>query len=107
MTQHQHLYTTPNEVQNWLMRMMLQAKHFGLMRAMLAQIAVLSRGGITPIICKKGFRGHPHNDEQKRNNRTKSKICCRVEHVFGFIERSMRGLVFRDIDIIRAKASAQ
>lgn len=60
---------------------------------------------VTPIICEKGFRGQPLNDEQKRNNRTKSKIRCRVEHVFGFIERSMGGLVFRGIGIIRAKAN--
>lgn len=60
---------------------------------------------VTPIICEKGFRGHPLNDEQKRNNRAKSKVRCRVEHVFGFIERSMGGLVFRGIGIVRAKAN--
>ena len=59
----------------------------------------------TPIICEKGFRGHPLNEEQKRNNRAKSKVRCRVEHVFGFIERSMGGLVFRGIGIVRAKAN--
>lgn len=64
-----------------------------------------TRKGITPIICEKGFRGHPLNDEQKRNNRTKSKVRCRVEHVFGFMERTMGGLVFRGIGIIRAKAN--
>lgn len=64
-----------------------------------------TKRGITPIICEKGFRGHPLNDVQKRNNRTKSKIRCRVEHVFGFIERSMGGLVFRGVGIIRAKAN--
>ena len=52
---------------------------------------------VTPIICEKGFRGHPLNEEQ--NNRSKSKIRCRVEHVFGFIEHSMGGLVFRGIGI--------
>lgn len=61
--------------------------------------------GMTPIICEKGFRGHPLNEEQKRNNRSKSKIRCRVEHAFGFIERSMGGLVFREIGIVRAKAN--
>ena len=57
---------------------------------------------VTPIICEKGLRGHPLNEEQKQNNRSKSKIRCRVEHVFGFIERSMGGLVFRGIGIVRA-----
>ena len=42
---------------------------------------------------------------KKQNNRSKSKIRCRVEHVFGFIERSMGGLVFRGIGIVRAKAN--
>lgn len=63
-----------------------------------------AKRGVTPIICEKGFRGHPLSDEQKQNNRTKSKVRCRVEHVFGFIERSMGGLVFRGIGIVRARA---
>jgi hypothetical protein len=58
---------------------------------------------VTPIICEKSFRGPPLGEEQKQNNRSKSKIRCRVEHVFGFIERSMGGLVFRGIGIVRAK----
>ena len=60
---------------------------------------------VTPIICEKGFRGHPLDEEQKQNNCSKSKIRCRVEHVFGFIERSMGGLVFRGIGIVMAKAN--
>lgn len=64
-----------------------------------------AKRGVTPIICEKGFRGHPLSDEQKQCNRTKSKVRCRVEHVFGFIERSMGGLVFRGIGIVRAKAN--
>ena len=60
---------------------------------------------VTPVICEKGFRGRPLNEEQKQNNCSKSKIRCRVEHVFGFIERSMGGLVFRGIGIVRAKAN--
>lgn len=60
---------------------------------------------ITPIICERGFRGDPLNEEQKRNNRSKSKVRCRVEHVFGFIERLMGGLVFRGIGTVRVKAN--
>lgn len=60
--------------------------------------------GMTPIICEKGYRGHPLNAEQKLNNRSKSKIRSRAEHVFGFMERSMGGLVFRGVGIIRASA---
>ena len=51
------------------------------------------------------FRGHPLNEEQKQNNRSKSKIRSRVEHVFGFVERSMGCLVFLGIGIVRARAN--
>lgn len=60
--------------------------------------------GMNPIICEKGFRGHPLTESHKNSNREKSKVRSRVEHVFGFIERSMRGLVFRGVGIVRAKA---
>ena len=42
---------------------------------------------------------------QKESNRKKSKVRCRVEHVFGYMEQSMRGLVFRGVGIVRAKAN--
>jgi len=61
--------------------------------------------GVTPIICEKGFRNHPLTDTQKANNRKKSTVRSRVEHVFGFMEQSMRGLIFRGIGIVRAKAN--
>lgn len=35
----------------------------------------------------------------------KSKIRCRVEHIFGFEEGSMKGLVVRSIGLMRAKAN--
>ena len=47
---------------------------------------------MTPIICEKGHRNHPLTDEQKRNNRVKSKTRCRVEHIFGFIETQVSDL---------------
>ena len=59
---------------------------------------------VSPIICEKGFRG-ALNEEQKQKNHNKPKIRCRVDHVFGFIERSMGGLVFRGIGIVRAMAN--
>lgn len=60
--------------------------------------------GMNPIICEKGYRNHPLTEGQKASNRKKSKVRSRVEHVFGFIERSMCGLVFRGVGMIRAKA---
>ena len=40
--------------------------------------------------------------EQKENNRRQSKIRCRIEHVFGFMTVSMRGLTVHTIGIQRA-----
>ena len=60
---------------------------------------------MTPIICEKGRRGHPLTEEQKESNRQKSKVRSRVEHVFGFMEQTMGGLIFRGVGMIRAKAN--
>ena len=56
------------------------------------------------VVCEKGYRNHPLTDEQKRNNRKKSHIRARVEHVYGFIFGSM-GLFIRTIGMARAKAT--
>lgn len=61
--------------------------------------------GMKAEICHKATRNHPLTDAQKASNRRKSKIRSRVEHVFGFIERSMGGLIFRGVGILRAKAN--
>ena len=42
---------------------------------------------------------------KKQNNRSKSKIRCRMEHVFVFIERSMGSFLLRAIGFVRAKAN--
>ena len=41
-------------------------------------------------------------DEQKANNHEKSKTRARVEHVFGFMEQSMNGLIVRSVGMVRA-----
>ena len=51
---------------------------------------------------EKGYRNTPLTDEQKANNKEKSKIRARVEHVFGFMEQSMHGLFICSIGIVRA-----
>ena len=60
---------------------------------------------MTPIVCEKGAMGHPLTAEQRENNRLKSKDRCRVEHAFGFQKQTMRGLVFRGVGMVRAKAN--
>ena len=61
--------------------------------------------GMIPVICEKGHRNHPLTDGQKQNNRQKSKIRCRMEHIFGFIEGAKNGSFVRSIGIVRAKAA--
>ena len=51
---------------------------------------------------EKGYRGKPLTDQQKAKNKIKSKTRARVEHVFGFMEQSMNGLVVKSVGIVRA-----
>lgn len=46
---------------------------------------LLETVGAIAGICEKGTAGHPLDTEQKENNRQKSSIRARVEHVFGRI----------------------
>ena len=53
-------------------------------------------------ICEKGYRGHPLTKEQKKENNRKSKTRCRIEHIFGFMTNSMKGITVRSIGFERA-----
>ncbi len=64
---------------------------------------VLEDAGYESHICEKGQRDQPLRDEQQANNRTRSKIRSRVEHVFGFQENSMGGKFIRTIGLARAE----
>ena len=55
-------------------------------------------------VCEKGSRNHPLTAEQRANNREKSRIRSRVEHIFGFMEMSMNGMYINSIGIKRASA---
>jgi IS5 family transposase len=54
-------------------------------------------------INERGYRNHPLTVEQKADNREKSKVRARVEHVFGHMTNSMGGMTVRCIGIIRAE----
>ncbi|MEG2597654.1 MAG: IS5 family transposase [Oscillospiraceae bacterium] len=54
-------------------------------------------------IHEKGYRNHPLTDNQKENNRIKSKVRVRIEHVFGFMTGSMNGITVRSIGKSRAE----
>ena len=51
---------------------------------------------------EKGYRNKPLTEVQKASNNKKSKIRARVEHIFGFMEQSMNGLLLKSIGIVRA-----
>jgi IS5 family transposase len=64
----------------------------------------LTKRGFSPQICEKGYRNHPLTDEQKESNRIKSKVRCRIEHIFGAMKQRSRGNeILRTIGIARAK----
>jgi IS5 family transposase len=56
-----------------------------------------------PKICEKGYRNKPLTDKQRENNRKKSKIRCRVEHIFGEMKMRMGDEIMRTIGIARAQ----
>jgi len=53
-------------------------------------------------IIEKGYRNKPLTEKQKRSNRRKSKTRVRVEHIFGFMTKSLRGIMIRSIGMGRA-----
>ena len=55
-------------------------------------------------VIEKGYRNKPLTDEQKANNKEKSRTRARVEHLFGFVENSMNGSFVRTIGLTRAEA---
>ena len=54
-------------------------------------------------IHEKGHRNRPLSKEQRKSNRTKSRIRARVEHVFGHMTNSYGDMFLRSIGIERAK----
>lgn len=57
------------------------------------------------LIHEKGYKNKPLTTEQKASNTVKSSKRARVEHIFGFIEMSMKGTYIRTIGIARAKVN--
>ena len=69
------------------------------------QESELKEKQVNPIVCERPYREHPLTEEQRQGNRAKSKVRCRIEHVFGFMEQTMGGLVFRGVGLVRAAAN--
>ena len=68
------------------------------------QEAIIEEKGMINQVCEKGARNRPLTEEQIANNREKSRVRCRVEHIFGFMEMSMNGMYIYNIGIKRATA---
>jgi len=68
------------------------------------QEKVYAKKKIINKIIEKGYRNNPLTEEQKSKNKEKSKKRARVEHIFGFVETSMKRSIVRTIGIVRAKA---
>jgi IS5 family transposase len=62
----------------------------------------LKENKIKAHINEKGYRNKPLTRGQKIMNKKRSRIRCRVEHVFGFMENSMNSIFIRTIGITRA-----
>lgn len=54
------------------------------------------------MIHERGTKVQPLTEEQRKNNKKKSKVRCRIEHIFGFMTNSMHGITVRSIGIERA-----
>lgn len=63
--------------------------------------AKLAELGINNYIHEKGARNHPLSELQKGLNRLKSKVRCRIEHIFGCVENSMGGPELEYIGLAR------
>jgi IS5 family transposase len=64
---------------------------------------MLKSKGLKPQIIEKAYKNKPLTEQQKSNNKEKSKVRCRVEHVFGFVTQSMGDFFMRNIGFARAK----
>ena len=79
-----------------------KGEHLFLDSAYVGYDDVITKQELVPEIIEKNYRNTQLTDEQKESNRNKAKKRCRIEHVFGFMEQSMKGLFFRGIGILRA-----
>ena len=59
--------------------------------------------GVENCIQERGTKHIAITDEQRKNNRLKAKVRCRVEHIFGFMSGAMHGMTVRSIGIVRAE----
>jgi transposase, IS5 family len=64
----------------------------------------LQKRGFRERLQRKGCRNRTLSNREKQGNKTRAKIRCRIEHVFGVMAMMAGNLVVRTIGIIRARA---
>lgn len=68
------------------------------------QETVYKKKKVVTKINERGYRNKPLTEEQKADNKDKTRVRARVEHLFGFVGNSMNGSFVCTIGIARAKA---
>lgn len=56
-------------------------------------------------IIEKGYKNKPLTEEQKKNNIEKSRVRVRVEHIFGFMEKSMNRMYLHAVGAKRIESA--
>jgi IS5 family transposase len=59
--------------------------------------------GAVNMIHEKAEKNRPLTEVQKASNREKSRIRCRIEHIFGYMTGAMHGITIRSIGLARAR----
>lgn len=67
------------------------------------QESVIKKTGMINQVHEKGYKNRSLTKEQMKSNRKKSKFRARVEHVFGFMEISMKKMYIHSIGKVRAE----
>ncbi len=65
-------------------------------------LAELEQHGYREHLQRKGSRNRKFTDREKQGNRTRSRIRCRIEHVFGIQTQIAGNLILRTIGKVRA-----
>ena len=67
------------------------------------QEKVIKKAKLINRVHEKGYKNRPLTKKQLKSNRKKSKFRARVEHVFGFMEISMKRMYIHSIGKVRAE----
>jgi len=65
---------------------------------------LLEKRGFRERLQRKGCKHRKLTKREKQGNKTRAKIRCRIEHVFGVMAMMAKSLIVRTVGIIRARA---